>query len=392
MRLRTIREVKNLKNKVVLLRAEFNVPVGRDGKVDKSEDYRLKRTLPTINYLTKKGAKVVIITHVGRPGGRVVKSLRVDPVAKRLSQLLKKKVKKVDEILGNNVKAEIAKMRSGQVLMLENVRFHPGEKKNSFEFARDLADFADLYVNDAFGNCHRKHSSMEAITKFLPSYAGLLLEQEVKELNKVLTKPKRPFVAIIGGAKISTKITIIQKLLPKVDHLILGGALANTILLAQGYKVGRSLVEPEMIKNIKGLNLDNKKLHIPVDIVCCNKLSAKSKCRLCAPSDVKQTEIIVDIGPETLNLYKKIVRQASMVVWNGPMGVYEIKKFSKGTYDLAKAVSKSKAYSILGGGETNQVVHILGLEKKISFVSTGGGAMLKFLEGETLPGIEPLLK
>jgi len=392
MRLKTIKDIKNLKNKVVLLRAEFNVPI-KNNRVEKNGDYRLRKTIPTINYLIRHKAKIVIMAHRGRPKGKVVENLRLDPIARRLNKLLDKRVKKINYILGDKVKNEISKMNPGDILMLENIRFNPGEKKNSFEFARNLADLGDLYVNDAFGSCHRKHSSIVAITRFLPSYAGFLLEKEVKELRKILIKPKRPLAAIIGGAKISTKITIIQKLLPKVDQMILGGALANTILLAKGYKVGKSLVEPEMIRKIRGLNLNSKKLHMPIDMVCCKVgKNIKSKCRLCKPDAIGPREAVVDIGAKTLRSYKEIIKQARMVVWNGPMGIYEIKKFSKGTYGLARAIAKSRAYSILGGGETNQVVQTLGLEKKISFVSTGGGAMLKFLEDGTLPGIKPLLK
>lgn len=393
MKLRTIKEVKKIKGKVVLLRAEFNVPVGKDGKVDKSEDYRLKRTVPTIEYLTKKGAKVVIITHIDRPGGKVVEKLRLDPVAKRLSRLLGKKVKKLDKIFGKKVESEINKMKEGEILMLENVRFNPGEKKNSKKFARKLAGLGDLYVNDAFGVCHREHASVAAIAKYLPSYAGLLIEKEVKELNKFLKNPKRPLTAVIGGAKVSTKIPLIKKFLKKVDFILLGGALANTIFLAKGYRVGKSLVEPEMVKEIKKLKINKEKLILPVDIICCEKeIKPKSKCRVCSLNNVRPYEYIVDIGPKTIEIYKDIVKKSKMLAWNGPMGVYEIDKFAKGTYDLARAVAKSNVYSILGGGETNQVVQELNLEGKISFVSTGGGAMLKFLEKGTLPALKPLLK
>ncbi|MFA4871956.1 MAG: phosphoglycerate kinase [Patescibacteria group bacterium] len=402
-RLGTINSIKNfkdLKGKRVLLRVDFNVPLTKDLRVGKSEDYRMVKTLPTIRYLMKKGARVVIMAHLGRPNGKIVNNLRLDPVAKRLSQLLAQKVIKIDNILGPKVKKIISGMKDGEVMMLENVRFDkredvgdlpsPGLRQASKNFARQLADLGDIYVNDAFAVDHREQASVSTIQNYLPSYAGFLLEEEVKNLTKVLKKPKQPLVVIIGGVKISTKIKLIKNFLPVAKNILLGGALANTVLKAMGIAVGQSIIESEMFSEIKKIKLTDNKVMVPVDGVMARGLDSK-KGRLDALADIKKDEFILDIGPDTLKLYASIIKRARMIVWNGPMGLIEAPFFAKGTRELIKILAKSRAEKIVGGGETVQMIRKMGLEKKFNFISTGGGAMLEFLEGKKLPGLKKLI-
>ncbi len=372
------------------MRADFNVPLTKDRKVGKSEDYRLIKTIPTIQYLKKKGAKIIIMAHLGRPDGKVKADLRLDPVAKRLSQLLGEKVLKSDEILAKKTDALINKMKNGDVLLLENIRFEAREEKADKGFAKELAKLGDIYVNDGFAVSHRDQASVSAIQDYLPSYAGLLLESEVLNLTKALKKPKQPMITIIGGAKISTKIKVIKNFLPVSSRILLGGALANTVLNVLGVSTGKSLVEPEMYPIIKKIKLSDNKLVVPIDGVMAKSYES-NKGRIDAMGDIKKDELVLDIGPESIKLYKAILSKAKTVVWNGPMGLIEKPAFAKGTKELIKFLASSKAETIIGGGETVQMIRKMKLDDKFDFISTGGGAMLEFLEGKKLPGLRGVI-
>jgi len=386
MKIKSIRQVKNLKGKRVLVRVDFNVSIGKNMKVGSDEDYRLVRSLPTIKYLIRKGAKVILMAHLGRPDGKEVDKLRLDPVAIRLSQLLGKCVYKSDKIFTNFVN----ELKNGDVLLLENIRFDAREEKGGKAFARELAKMADIYVNDAFAVSHRAHASVATIQEYLPSYAGLLMEDEIKNLSKAIENPKKPLTVIIGGAKISTKIKVIERFLAVANNVLLGGALANTVLNVMGVSVGKSLVEPKMYPVIKKIKLTDNKLRVPVDGLMAKSFTAK-KGRMDALADVKKDELILDIGPDTINLYEKIIKSSKMIVWNGPMGLIETPFFAQGTEALVKLLAQSKAYTVDGGGESVQVIRSLGLEDKFNFISTGGGAMLEFLEGKKLPGLKKIV-
>lgn len=374
--MKTLKDIK-IKDQRVLLRVDFNVPINSDNLV--KDDTRIKEALPTINYLLENGAKqVIILAHFKRPKGKVNEDMRLTPVAKKLAELIKKPVAYSKDL----------SVPSGQIALLENIRFYPGEEKNDPAFAKQLAGLADVYVNDAFGTAHRAHASTEGVAHLLPHAAGLLLEKEVNNLQKILLKPEKPVVAIIGGAKISTKIQLIKNLLPRVDHLLLGGALANTVLLAQNHKIGNSLVEAELAETIK--DLLNNKLHVPLDLLTSMKAETGQLVNLKAVGSDLDSEMILDIGTDTIKVYTEIINAAKTVIWNGPMGLFEIPEYAQGTYEIAKAVANSSAYSVIGGGETVEAVKSMGLDKQISFISTGGGAMLEFLEGKQLPGIVAL--
>lgn len=355
------------KNKTVLLRVDYNVPVNPDGTV--ADTARIVETKPTIQYLRDHGAKIVLMAHFGRPKSKVNDAMRFGPVVPAISQVLGCAVQYAAEPIGDSVKASIAQLQSGDVLLLENIRFYPGEESNDPAFAQQLASLGDLYVNDAFGAAHRAHASTAGMAQYLPHAAGLLMQREVEELSKLLTAPAHPVVAIIGGAKISTKLALIQNLLPKVDKLLLGGALANTLMLANGYPVKKSLVEADLVDTVKGLISD--KLLLPDDVVWGD-------------------ERILDIGPNTVATYTAAIQGAKTIIWNGPMGMFEKAEFAAGTLGIATAVAASGAYSVLGGGETVSAIHQAHLADQVSFISTGGGAMLEFLEGKQLPGIEAL--
>jgi phosphoglycerate kinase len=391
MKIKSVKQVKNLKGKRVLIRVDFNVPISRDLKINHDDDYRFLRTLPTIKYLIKKKAKIIIMAHLGRPDGKVVENLRLDPVAIRLSQLLKKCVYKSDVIINNNVIEATHKMKNGDILLLENIRFDAREKKGSKSFAKELCKLGDIYINDAFAVSHRDHTSISQIQDCLPSHAGLLLEEEINNLNKAINNPKKPLTVIIGGSKISTKIKVIQRFLKISNNILLGGALANTVLKVMGISVGKSLVEPKMYPVIKKIKLTDNQLHVPVDGLLAKSFKSK-KGRIDAMADVKENEVILDIGPDTIELYEKIIKSSKMIVWNGPMGLIETPFFAKGTRELVKILSKSKAYTVVGGGESVQVIRSMKLEKKFNFISTGGGAMLEYLEGKKLPGLKSVIK
>lgn len=392
MNKKTIKDI-NVSGKKVLMRVDFNVPLTKDGKVE--DDNRIVRAIPTINYLKERGAKIILMSHLGRPGGEVVEELRLEPVGRHLSTILNEPVLMLKDCIGDEVATKVSGMLEGDIVLLENTRFYKEEKENNPEFSKKLASVADIYVNDAFGTAHRAHASTEGVTKYLPSVAGLLIEREIKNLSEALDNPDRPWVCIIGGAKISTKIKVIEKLLVRADKILLGGALVNNVLKSKGVNVGQSKVEDNAMDEAKKLlpqvnEGDNKKLYIPEDFIVADHPEGQSKSRIASTSDIKGNEMILDIGPKTISLYKDIISQAAMIIWNGPMGMFEIPAFAKGSYEVAKQVAESGSKSIIGGGETLDLVKSLSLEEKLTFVSTGGGAMLEFLEGKELPGIAAL--
>jgi len=385
MRLKTLSKAR-VKNKKVLLRCGFDVPFDKKGKIE--DDTRIKQSLPTIKYLIKNKAKVIIISHNGRPGGKYVKRLAMDKIGQKLSKFLRKKVVKLNDCIGQEVKEKVDKIKPGQVILLENLRFHKEEKNKDKKFTQALADLGEVYVNDAFANSHRDHASMLGITKYLPSYAGFLMKKEIDFLEKFIKKPKGPFVAVVGGAKISSKLKAVISLFKKTDALLLGGALANTILKAKGLQVGQSLIEDKMIKKIKKMKLTDIRLKIPVDVV----VTKGKKVYQRPVGAVSRQEKIYDLGNDTINLYKQIIKKAGQIVWAGPMGFFEDKRFQKGSFEIAKTIGESQALSLVGGGDTLDVLDELNLKNKISHISTGGGAMLEFLAEGTLTAVKPLIK
>jgi len=388
MKYRTLKNFKFL-NREVLVRVDFNVPLDENGKI--TDDKRIKAALPTIKYLIKKKAMVILMSHLGRPKGEIIERLKMDAVAKRLQKLLRKPVYKLDDCIGSHVENFVDGLFPGEVVLLENLRFYPEEKENDSNFAQELAGFSQIYVNDAFGTCHRSHASVDAITKYIPSCAGLLLEKELKIMGDALKKPKKPFVAVMGGVKVSGKIDAIKNLLKKVDTLLIGGAMMFTFLKAEGHNVGKSLVEKDKIKLAKQL-LKSKKIILPVDAVVGSKLEKNTKSKSVAIEKIGSRDIGLDIGPKTVKIYSDILKKAKTIVWNGPMGKFEWKKFLKGTEAIARAMAKSKAFTVVGGGDSAAAVEMLNLENKMSHVSTGGGASLDFLAGKKLPGITALEK
>ncbi|MDH7482405.1 MAG: phosphoglycerate kinase [Armatimonadota bacterium] len=399
MNKKTVEDI-DVSNKRVLVRVDFNVPLDENCNI--TDDHRIVAALPTINYLIDHDAKVVLVTHLGRPKGPSDK-LRLDPVAKRLSELLGKPVKKLNDAIGPEVEAAVNEMKPGDVILLENIRFYEEEEKNDPEFAKKLASLADIYVNDAFGTAHRAHASTEGVAHYLPAVAGFLMKKEIEYLGKALSNPDRPFVAVLGGVKVSDKITVIENLLNKVDALLIGGAMTYTFLVAQGYKVGNSMVDKpgiELAKNAmekaKAIGVD---LELPVDVVAV-ELPADFDIPSGVPADV-DIKIVpataipegyrgLDIGPKTVELFSQKIKSARTVVWNGPMGVFEDPRFANGTLGIAKAMAESTATTIVGGGDSTAAVEQMGLADKMSHVSTGGGASLEFLEGKELPGVAAL--
>ena len=378
----------DVKGKRVLVRVDFNVPL--DKKTNEiTDDKRIKESLPTIKYLIERNAKVILCSHLGRPDGKVVEPLRMDKVASRLGQLLKKQVKKTNDCIGANVKNEISRMNNGDVVVLENLRFHSEEEANGENFSRQLAGLADLYVNDAFGTCHRAHASTYGVTKYLKSAAGFLVEKELKVMGKAIEAPDKPFVAILGGVKISDKIKVIKNLLAKVDRMLIGGAMIFTFFKAQGKNIGTSKVEEENVGLAKKL-LQNKKIVLPVDVMVANKFDANANSKIADVDDIPDEWMGLDIGPKTIENYKKILKDAKTVVWSGPLGVFEFDKFANGTKEIAKFLSTLKAVTIVGGGDSAAAVEKFGYADKLSHVSTGGGASLEFFEGKKLPGIAAL--
>ncbi len=381
--MRSVKEA-DVAGKCVLVRVDFNVPL-KDGKI--SDDKRIRAALPTIEFLRKKKAKVILMSHLGRPDGKVVEDLRLGPIALHLSKLLKHPVHYVFDCIGSDVEDNIRGLHEGDVLLLENLRFYAEEEANDAGFAQKLAALADVYVNDAFGVSHRAHASVHAVTKFLPSYAGFLLQKEVDILSNLLKSPKRPFIAIMGGAKVSDKIGVIESLLKKVDAILIGGAMMFTFYNALGYEVGKSKFESDKIALAKSLLKKGKrKLVLPVDVVV--SASQDKKGKVCSVKKMPKSMLGLDIGPETQAIYTEIIREAKTVFWNGPMGLFENKEFAKGTFAVAKAMSKAKAVTVVGGGDSVAAVEKLKLN--FTHVSTGGGASLELLEGKKLPGVAAL--
>ncbi|MGI6713209.1 MAG: phosphoglycerate kinase [Bacillota bacterium] len=383
----------DIKDKKVIVRVDFNVPLSEEGKI--TDDTRIRSALPTINYLREKGALVILMSHMGRPKGQVNEKYRMAPVAAKLEELLGEKVYYAKDCIGNEPREIIAAMKPGNVLLLENLRFHQEEEKNDPNFARSLADLADIYVNDAFGAAHRAHASTEGITRYLPAVAGFLMQTEINTMSQALEKPERPFIAILGGAKVSDKIGVIQNLLHKVDVLVTGGGMANTFLAALGKDMGKSLVEKERIDLARTILEQAEKKDVefilPTDLVVADAFAPDANYQVVSIDKVPAGWMAMDIGPETCLTVKKIIKNAQTVIWNGPMGVFEMDAFAKGTEETARAIADSQALSIVGGGDSAAAVHKAQLASKITHVSTGGGASLKFLEGKVLPGVAALL-
>ncbi|MEA3328104.1 MAG: phosphoglycerate kinase [Chloroflexota bacterium] len=374
--------------KEVLVRVDFNVPI-KDGQV--GDDTRILAALPTIKYLLEQKAAVILCSHLGRPKGEIKPELSLKPVADYLGTLIDAEVKFVEDCIGEQAAAAAKALVPGQVLVLENTRFHAGEKKNDAEMAKQLASLADLYVNDAFGSAHRAHASTAGVAEYLPAAAGFLLEKEIKYLGNTIADPGRPFVAILGGAKVSDKIGVIENLLEKADRILIGGAMANTFFKAQGYEMADSLVEADVIDTAKAL-LDKTggKLVLPVDVVIADAFDADAVDKIMDVGDVPAGWRILDIGPRTVKVFEEIISQAGTVVWNGPMGVFEFDKFAKGTFEIAKVIAESDVTSIIGGGDSASAIKKSGLQGKITHISTGGGASLEMLEGKELPGLAAL--
>lgn len=391
----------DLSGKRVLVRADFNVPLDDQGTI--TDDTRIRAALPTINELTSKGAKVILSSHFGRPKGddyasRVSDKFRLTPVAQRLSELLGKPVVKTDDCIGDEVAAKVAAMQDGDVLLLENVRFHPEEEKNTPEFAEKLASVADLYVNDAFGTAHRAHASTEGVTKYLkPSVAGFLIEKELQYLQAAIENPQRPLAAIIGGSKVSSKITVIETLLEKVDKLLIGGGMIFTFYRARGLSVGKSLVEDDFVELAKSLEAKAKEkgvqLLLPSDVVVADKFDKDANAQTVSVESIPDGWMGLDIGPDSVKLFKDALADCKSVIWNGPMGVFEFDKFAVGTEAIARTLAdltKTGTTTIIGGGDSVAAVEKVGVADQMSHISTGGGASLELLEGKVLPGIAAL--
>jgi phosphoglycerate kinase len=396
MQKKTIKDFnKNkLESKRVLVRVDFNVPLNEELEI--TNDTRIKAALPTIKYLTSHQAKVVLMSHLGRPKGKVVEKLRLNPVAQRLGELLGQKIKKLENCIGKEVEEEIMKLHPGEVALLENLRFHPGEEKNNPEFTKALAKLADIFVNDAFGTAHRAHASTVGVARMLPSCAGFLMAREIEVLSNLLENPERPFVVVLGGAKISGKIEIVQNLLSIADRILIAGGMSYTCLAAEGYEVGNSLLEEYDLdvvrKMLKRAEKQENKIILPVDLVITKDVSEKAESKMVEIDNIPKDGIGVDLGERSLIKFEKEIKEAKTVFWNGPVGVFEIEKYAKGTDRIAKILAdmQGKAVTIIGGGDSIAAIDKAGLTEKMTHISTGGGASLEFLGGKKLPGIEVL--
>jgi phosphoglycerate kinase len=388
----TIRDV-DVKDKRCFVRVDFNVPM-KDGSI--TDESRIKAALPTIRYLMSHGAKVILASHLGRPKGKVVPELRLDPVALRLGELLGQKVVKLNDCIGPEVSVYVSGMSPGSVVLLENVRFYPGEEKNDPDLARDMAWLADIFVNDAFGTAHRAHASTAGIASYIPAYAGFLMEKEVAALGRLLENPERPFTAVIGGAKVSDKLAVLKNLLERVDCLLIGGGMANTFLLAQGHNVGKSLAEPSMVEDARFIlekaSEGKKQVLLPVDVVVAEKIEAGLPAAVYDVTGIPDDMMVLDIGPNTRKEFVSAVTASKTVFWNGPLGVFEVEPFNGGTLEMAAALAGVTGFTVVGGGDSLSAIEMSGLTDKIGHLSTGGGASLEFLEGRELPGVSVLVE
>lgn len=383
-------------SKRVIVRVDFNVPMSKSevGKI--TDNARILAALPTINYLIKNKAKVILLSHLGRPKGEAKKEFSLEPVAKELSRLLNKEVKflQSDLVVDDNVKNKVFNLQDGEVALLENTRFRPEETKNIDNFSKELSSLGDIYINDAFGTSHRAHCSNVGLCKFLPSAVGFLVEKEISIMGKALSNPERPFVAILGGAKVSDKITVIENLIEKVDSIIIGGGMAFTFLKSLGYSVGKSLLEEDKIDLAKDLyekaKSKNVNMLLPVDVVVSKEFSNDSDFKTVTIDSIEEDYMGLDIGYKTVELFSDEIKKAKTVVWNGPMGVFEMPNFAKGTFEIAKAIAETDSISIIGGGDSASAAEKSGFKDKITHISTGGGASLEFLEGKILPGIDAI--
>ncbi len=387
----TVKDI-NVNGKRVLVRVDFNVPMDKAGNI--TDDGRIRASLPTIKYLINHKAKVILLSHMGRPKGKVVEDMRLAPAARRLSQILGKKVGTTEDCIGPEVEKAVNEMKPGDVILLENLRFHSEEEAGDANFAKALAKLGDVYVNDAFGTSHRPHASISGIPKYLPAVAGFLLEKEINTLGGLLEKPEHPFAAMFGGAKVSDKVAVLKNIMGKVDVLLIGGGMAATFLKDKKYEVGKSLVETESLSVaddlMKEAEKKSVKLVLPVDAVVADAIDEKAPGKIVAIDKVPKNKLIADIGPKTVEIFSQELEKSKMIFWNGPMGVEEIPQFAQGTEMIAKLLPKLKAKTILGGGSTGEVIDKLGLADKVTFVSTGGGASLEFLGGDDLPGVTAL--
>ncbi|MDR3600322.1 MAG: phosphoglycerate kinase [Desulfosporosinus sp.] len=391
MNKKSVKDVE-VRGKRVLVRADLNVPLDEQGQI--TDDTRIRASLPTVEYLVKEGARVILASHLGRPKGKVNLKYSLAPVVKRLSELLGQDVQLAGDCVGDVVMAAVSKLQDGQVLLLENLRFHAEEEKNDPEFARELSRLAELFVNDAFGTAHRAHASTEGVTHYLPAVAGLLMQKEVEFMGNALERPEHPFVAIIGGAKVSDKIGVIENLLEKVDALIIGGGMANTFLKAQGFNVGKSLLEEEKVELAKQLINKAKakgvELELPSDVVVALAFEANAPHHIVSVSEIPENEMVLDIGTASAARFEALILTARTVIWNGPMGVFEMDAFAKGTEQVARAVASCGGITIVGGGDSVAAVEKMGVADSMTHISTGGGASLEFLEGKVLPGVAAL--
>jgi 3-phosphoglycerate kinase len=387
MKIKSIKKIKNIKGKKIFHRVDFNVPI-KNGSV--KDDFKIINTLPSIRFLLRYKCKIILSSHLGRPKGKKNLDYTLEPVAKRLSEVLDKKVKFVEDCIGLQVGSEVAKMKEGEILLLENIRFYQEELDNNTKFARELASYSDIYVNDSFGVNHRKQASLSAIKQFLPAYAGLLVENEIEKLNKIL-KPKKPMVIVIGGSKIKTKLPLIKNLYSKTHRFLIGGILANNFLKAMNFETGKSITDEKSVKIAK--KLLGEKIILPIDFIIGNK--NKEHIKSVSANKINKNDIIYDIGPETVKLYSKYLNNAQTIVWNGPLGMYENKNFQFGTFSIARIIaakSNGKAFGVTGGGETVDALKMTKMQDNIDWISTGGGAMLSYLGGEKMPGLSKIIK
>ncbi|HPO68505.1 MAG TPA: phosphoglycerate kinase [Candidatus Pacearchaeota archaeon] len=386
--IKTIKDF-DVKNKRVLVRCDFNVPLTEKGEVE--DDFKIRQTIPTIKYLIENNAKIILMSHLDKPHGKVIENLRLDCVKNSLEKLLNISIKKTSDCIGKEVKKAAFNLKPKEILLLENLRFYKEEEENDDNFAKQLSELGEIYINDAFATCHREHASVVGVPKYLPSAAGLLLEKEIKALSKVLENPWRPLVVIIGGVKIENKLKLIKNFLEKADHLLIGGKIANELLIIKGICLGIPTSTEKIIKEIENLNLTSPKLHLPIDALVSLNAEGEGYVRETALGKVRKEEIILDIGPHTVEIFSRIIEEAKMIVFSGPLGYFENPLFEKGTREIAEKITKNhKAFKIAGGGDTIFALSKFDLLDKFDHVSTGGGAMLNFLSGEKMPGIEIL--